>query len=297
MKKRLMVLFMVFTVLFALVPTTNAYAEIGGVNKENYEDKYRYSVLNLHWEYIDRVTMYDQSGNSYYVDYYYNSPSSAFYIGNGYFATAGHCVKDYTGKEHKSDDYSVSAKKKVEVVTSEKDKQKYVIECYIEGSDDIELELVAYNKEDDVAILKVKDGEIDLKGLTPIKIADDYENVAGLKVYNVGWPGGDKYEYKEYGIYFREGVNMGYEGTDTVYIPDTFKLDSYAIGGQSGSPIMNEKNEVIGIMSCSNPLYANATSAEGLIDLLKTIKDDKALALVPSKYRTSENVITASNQN
>lgn len=266
-----MVLFMV---LMLLVPSATAYAEVAGINKDNFVENYRYSVLRFNRQYT--VVEYEDETTEVSTTYIVNP--TVFYIGNGYFATASHCVVSEVGIETKDNEYWAT-------IVRKKNGKLEELERY-------DLELVANDRTTDTAILKAKKG-VDVSKLVAIPITADFDDEEFKTAFSIGWPGGNSYEYKEYYVTYREGVLSG-GPVYNQYVSNSYRMDGGAIGGQSGSPVINDKKELIGILYCANDTNAWATSAEALLDMLKKTGDEKAIALIP---KVDDSVSTVSNQN
>ncbi|MDL2234988.1 trypsin-like peptidase domain-containing protein [Christensenellaceae bacterium OttesenSCG-928-L17] len=144
---------------------------------------------------------------------------------------------------------------------------------------EIEAKIVAYDKETDVAVLKV-----DHKGLVPLKLGDSENIRVGDYVVAIGNP---------LGFWLEGTVTMGIISARSRVVPIDGRNNYYiqtdaAINiGNSGGPLLNMKGEVIGIntaktINAGYDEYGDIIAAEGL-----------GFALPMSKVRTiAEHLIT-----
>ena len=113
--------------------------------------------------------------------------------------------------------------------------------------------VVSTNHQLDLAILKIEGKEFKPMGKIPFVISDKHVGIA-QKVYSVGYPKKD--------IVYAEGSvssMSGYRSDSLMY-----QVSLFANPGNSGSPILNEKGELIGILSGKN------SAGEGETYALKT---------------------------
>ena len=90
-------------------------------------------------------------------------------------------------------------------------------------------------------MLKVADPKFNSFAKVPYNISDK-NVVLAQKIYTLGYPKND--------IVYSEGVISSLTGykSDTMF----YQLNIISAPGQSGSPIMNEKGELLGILSSKN---------------------------------------------
>ena len=114
-------------------------------------------------------------------------------------------------------------------------------------------DIVGYDKENDVAVLK-----IDASGLTPVALGSDEDIVVGREIYPVGNPLGELNFTMTTGII---------SATDRVITTDAnsvpismFQIDAAVNSGNSGGPVYNAEGKVIGVVTAKT----SATGVEGL---------------------------------
>jgi serine protease Do len=120
-------------------------------------------------------------------------------------------------------------------------KKEVIIERQGEESISLKAKVVSSNNELDLAILKIEDKTFKGFGKIPFVVSDKNIGIA-QKVYSVGYPKND--------IVYAEGAvssMSGYESDSLMY-----QVSLFANPGTSGSPILNEKGELIGILSAKN---------------------------------------------
>lgn len=182
-------------------------------------------------------------------------PSDVKYTGtgfaltnDGYFVTAYHVI--YT----KADGYGDS------VYILNHDGQYY------------KASLVNFNAAADIAILKVeKRGFKFGKGELPYTFANAKAGL-GAQIFTIGYPKDD--------IVYSEGYISSKNGYDGNALQYTLELP--AGHGQSGSPVIDEKGTVLGLLTAvGSPSEENtyAVSTKALIDLLHTLPDEKSIRL------------------
>lgn len=135
--------------------------------------------------------------------------------------------------------------------------------------------LVGYNAEADVAILKVgKAGFKFGKGELPYTFAGKKAGL-GAQIFTIGYPKDD--------IVYSEGYISSKNGFDGNTLQYTLELP--AGHGQSGSPVIDEKGNVLGLLTAiGSPGEANtyAVGTKALIDLMHTLPEEKNLHLPKS---------------
>lgn len=131
--------------------------------------------------------------------------------------------------------------------------------------------LVAYNAEADIAIMKVeKKGFRFGKGEVPYTFAASKAGL-GTRIFTLGYPEDEKYD--EGYISARNGYD-GDHGQYTLELP---------VGhGQSGSPVVDERGNVLGILTAiggEEEANTYAVSSKALIGLLNNLPDGKSIRL------------------
>ncbi|MCL2671781.1 MAG: serine protease [Clostridiales bacterium] len=143
-----------------------------------------------------------------------------------------------------------------------------------DGNEYTDIEVVAKDKLNDVAIIRVN-GIENAKhlALSPWLSDAEYTQLIGTRLYTMGYP---------YGLYsFASGeVCSGIEdrpyGGHREY--RAFKFSNFAAPGSSGSPLVDGNGTVIGIVSSvygrfGYPLISFAGSLNPLLDLLESLKE------------------------
>lgn len=99
-------------------------------------------------------------------------------------------------------------------------------------------EVVETNKKLDFALLKIKDSSFTGFEKIPYSISDKNVTLA-QKIYTMGFPKND--------IVYSEGVISSLSGlkSDTMF----YQINVIAAEGQSGSPVINEKGELLGVLT------------------------------------------------
>lgn len=99
-------------------------------------------------------------------------------------------------------------------------------------------EVVETNKKLDFALLKITDNKFSGFGKIPYSISDKNVTLA-QKIYTLGFPKND--------IVYSEGVISSLSGlkSDTMF----YQINVIAAEGQSGSPVINEKGELLGVLT------------------------------------------------
>ncbi len=139
----------------------------------------------------------------------------------------------------------------------------HVIEDAREGGYDISVltydgeeytaEVVGYDKENDIAVLK-----IDASGLTPVTMGSADDIVVGDAIYAVGNPLGELNFTMTNGIISATDRTIT---TDTDSVPiNMFQIDAAVNSGNSGGPVYDAEGEVIGVVTAKT----SATGVEGL---------------------------------
>lgn len=127
-----------------------------------------------------------------------------------------------------------------------------------------EVQLIAEDKERDLAMLQLKTKTLKVKPLTigeEIAVDDTY--------LSVGFPGGLKYKATS-GTVTEQNVDT--YGTMPGMILQAYKalvkFSGYFDKGASGSPVLNEANEVVGVLALSGSGYGYAVNVNDLRDFV-----------------------------
>ncbi len=127
---------------------------------------------------------------------------------------------------------------------------------FIDEEDYREVEIVKYNTDFDIAVLKLNDTD---KNLTSLKIGDDNKLSAGGTVYAIG-------NMSNYGLSMTQGIvsiphiNVSYNNI----VRNVIQCDLTISDGNSGGALINYKGELIGITtfrlkdSSNNIIYSVA---------------------------------------
>ena len=167
---------------------------------------------------------------------------------DGYFVTAYHVINDGTGEGDS---------------------------VYIQNADGdyFKASLTSFNAKADIAIMKVeKKGFRFGKGEVPYTFAAGKNGILGKRIFTLGYPQEDLV-YKEGYISSRNG----FDGNSQQYT-----LELPAVHGQSGSPVIDEKGNVLGILTgISEGELSNtyAVSSDVLLSLLHTTLPNNMLHL------------------
>lgn len=127
-------------------------------------------------------------------------------------------------------------------------------------------EVVASDKENDLAILKITENEFKFESKIPYSIRKANPNIA-QRIYSLGFPKED--------IVYNEGYissTTGFEGDSSSY-----QLELPSLNGMSGSPIIDETGNVIGVVSGKQSQSEGITFAiksKSLLNLMKKLPKD-----------------------
>jgi serine protease Do len=164
--------------------------------------------------------------------------------GDGYVVTNYHVIKDALSiKKH----VTLEQQQNGETVTYKAD-------------------VVSFNKKLDFALLKINDERFKPVGKVPYSISD--KNVAlAQRIYTLGYPKND--------IVYTEGAISSLSGlkSDTMF----YQLNIIAARGYSGSPVINEKGELIGLLSSKNAKAEGETycvKMKYILDHIEKIKSE-----------------------
>lgn len=131
---------------------------------------------------------------------------------------------------------------------------------FVDG-EEVEAQLVGYDKSFDIAVLKVERAN-----LMPLKLGESEKVRVGEFVIAIGDPTGRELSgTTTFGIVSATARSMNIDGITNVYI----QTDAAVNPGNSGGPLINMNGEVIGVVSAKTVTasyddYGNAISAEGL---------------------------------
>ena len=114
-------------------------------------------------------------------------------------------------------------------------------------------EIVGYDKENDIAVLK-----IDAQGLTPVTLGSREDIVVGREIYPVGNPLGELNFTMTTGIISATDRAITTEANNVPI--DMFQIDAAVNSGNSGGPVYDADGEVIGVVTAKT----SATGVEGL---------------------------------
>lgn len=130
------------------------------------------------------------------------------------------------------------------VISSEKDTDKDVFYVYDYRRTKYEATLVHASEYYDMAIIKFKKGQ----SLSVIPLAENKNPNIGETVYSIAFPGGQLNsvsagKVKKYGY-----INIKDKGQSNY---EVLEANFYAVGGSSGSMVLNDKFEIVGILTWS----------------------------------------------
>lgn len=137
-------------------------------------------------------------------------------------------------------------------------------------------ELIAHdNTKNDVAILQLETRKLPDENCTIVNldqaVTDDSDICVGSHVYTMGFPFGLSLQ----DLKSSKGIQLlGHGGSVTQECSDySFGFDASSYGGASGSPIFNEKGQLIGVLNAGvskSQGFNYAIKASRMVDLLKT---------------------------
>lgn len=144
---------------------------------------------------------------------------------------------------------------------------------YIQNSDGdyYKAFVVSFDQQADIALLKVEDNGFRFgKGEVPYAFAKGKQGL-GSKVFTLGYPQDD--------IVYSEGyisARNGYQGDSMQY-----RLELPASYGQSGAPVLDEKGNVIAMVTAKGSSEGNtyAVSSKAVLELLQTLPKAAAVNL------------------
>lgn len=167
---------------------------------------------------------------------------SGFYLGNGLLMTAGHCVADESGEVR-----NIRTKKCASntwVIGYQQDNLSESGELAINSSQAFQCDEVvssSYNSALDYAIIRLK-GELEQLKTVPLNPGQNLDR--GVEVIMAGYPSGLPLKVADHASIYHSSPSASY-----------FKTDLDAFFGNSGSPVFNEKLEVIGILTAGEIDY------------------------------------------
>lgn len=136
-------------------------------------------------------------------------------------------------------------------------------------------ELIAHdNTENDVAILQLETKKLPDENCTIVNldqaVTNDSDICVGSHVYTMGFPFGLSLQ----DLTSSKGIQLlGHGGSVTQECSDySFGFDAFSYGGASGSPIFNEKGQLIGVLNAGvskSQGFNYAIKASRMVDLLK----------------------------
>ncbi len=129
----------------------------------------------------------------------------------------------------------------------------YDISVLLHDGSEYTAELVGYDKENDIAVLK-----IDAAGLTPAELGDTDSLTVGQVVYAVGNPLGELNYTMTTGIV--SAMDRAITTEDSTGAINMFQIDAAVNSGNSGGPVYNAAGQVVGVVTAKT----SATGVEGL---------------------------------
>lgn len=150
-----------------------------------------------------------------------------------------------------------------------KDAEKIMVQ--LANQEEMEAHLVAFDSNSDVAIIKVDNTDFKFEGKIPYNFQHN-SSLLGSKVFTLGYPQ-DNLTYNEGYISSMKGFK-----NDTL----SYQLEITSNPGQSGSPVIDKKGNVIGIIigkktDTYGTTYAKHTSS--IIDLINSLPSEHAIKL------------------
>ena len=132
----------------------------------------------------------------------------------------------------------------------------YQVQVLLGDGSEYEAQVVGYEAENDVAVLK-----IDATGLSPVTLGDSDRIRVGETVYAVGNPLGElEFTMTSGMVSATDRAISSSDGNGNAVTINMFQIDAAINSGNSGGPIYNSRGEVIGIATAK---YAS-TGVEGL---------------------------------
>lgn len=163
------------------------------------------------------------------------------------------------------------------IVTNAHVAMKKNISVYNERVGSLKAELLFTDRENDLAIVKITDTAF--KHLKPLPYGiSKTEPEIGQEVFTLGYP-------RPIQIYHK-GYISSRSANGTFSNPNIFLLNLQVESGNSGSPVINQKGIVTGIINSketSQNGYATAIKPQALNSLLELLQRDEKITLMPFK--------------
>lgn len=129
----------------------------------------------------------------------------------------------------------------------------YDISVLLYDGSEYTADLVGYDKENDIAVLK-----IDASGLTPAELGGTDSLTVGQVIYAVGNPLGELNYTMTTGIV--SATDRAITTEDSTGAINMFQIDAAVNSGNSGGPVYNSAGQVVGVVTAKN----SAAGVEGL---------------------------------
>lgn len=161
-------------------------------------------------------------------------------------------------------------------------------EIALHDGDRVDAEIVAYDEDHDVCILKT---EKPLEDAAPLMLADEESIQVGESVYTLGYPGaGDAY-INDLAYHYEDTTITG--GIISAIKRGAFndnkrstvlQIDAAVNGGNSGGPLMNAKAEVVGINTYGVVGAENINAAVSVMHIIALLEENE----VPFTYAAAQ---------
>ncbi|HYG50175.1 MAG TPA: trypsin-like peptidase domain-containing protein [Flavobacteriales bacterium] len=158
-------------------------------------------------------------------------------------------------------------------------KKSVTLEQQIDGEMiSYEADIVSSNKKLDFALLKINDPVFKASQKVPYSISDKNVTLA-QRIYTLGYPKDD--------IVYTEGAISSLSGneSDTMF----YQLTIIAAPGSSGSPIINEKGELVGLLSSRNKAAEGETycvKMKYILDHIEKLKEKDPSLKIKTNQRS-----------
>lgn len=177
---------------------------------------------------------------------------------NGYIATNYHVVKDAEN-----------------------------IKVQLSNLNELEAHLVAFDSNSDVAIIKINDKDFKFDGKIPYNLQQN-SSMLGSKIFTLGYP--------QDNLTYNEGYISSMKGFKNDSL--SYQLEITSNPGQSGSPVIDKKGNVIGIIvgkktDSYGTTYAKHTSS--IIELIKSLPAEHAIKInnnQPIQYKENTDQVS-----
>jgi serine protease Do len=146
-----------------------------------------------------------------------------------------------------------------------------------EKTGSLKAELLYTDRENDLAVLKITDTAFKQLKPLPYTLAKT-EPELGQRVFTLGYPRPE--------LIYYEGYISSRSTNGTIANPDMFLLNLPVENGNSGSPVLNQKGVITGIISSkelSPSGYAAAIKPRALQNLITLLQRDEKMGPLPSK--------------